>query len=87
MSYHEGTKVHFTPKAYLNRPVNELWCGMWKEWKEEHLPGQVLLTCDNVDSQTLRSFQKAMEQAETRVLHGSPVQHTYGKQSFGVLVA
>ena len=72
-SYHDGVKVYFSPKGYLNRDMNASWTQVWSEFKARELPNTpVLLVCDNVDPQRLRSWREAMACTGTAVVHGEP---------------
>ena len=79
MAYHPDVHVLWNSKAWLTRETNMEWSNkIWGPFVKNNFPEEqgVLLTCDNVDAQTTRSWQQLMTSYQTTV-HIGEANHTH----------
>jgi len=75
LSYNPGVHVMFQKKAWLDRVVCSSWVSdVWSPFVKANFDEHegCLLTCDSVDPQRLRSFEKSLKEARTTHHLGEP---------------
>lgn len=75
LSYNPGVHVMFQKKAWLDREVCSSWVSdVWSPFVKANFDEHegCLLTCDSVDPQRLRSFEKSLKEARTTHHLGEP---------------